>query len=63
MIHLEKKGNTLVKKIDSKGSDFLDIPRTLTFLNEDENEENFLDMPEKLKKKRKKLLEQVNVAY
>ena len=37
MIHLEKKGNTLVKKIDSKGSDFLDIPRTLTFLNEDEN--------------------------
>jgi DNA-damage-inducible protein D len=27
------------------------------------SEENFLDMPEKLKKKRKKLLEQVNVAY
>jgi len=27
------------------------------------SEENFLDVPEKLKKKRKKLLEQVNVAY
>ena len=37
MIHLEKKGNTLVKKIDSEGSSFLDIPRTLTFLMEDEN--------------------------
>ena len=37
MIHLEKKENTLVKKIDSEGSSFLDIPRTLTYLNEDEN--------------------------
>jgi hypothetical protein len=38
MIQLEKKRNTLVKKIDSEeGSSFLDIPRTLTFLNEDEN--------------------------
>ena len=38
MIQLEKKRNTLVKKIDSEeGSAFLDIPRTLTFLNEDEN--------------------------
>ncbi|MCX6742370.1 MAG: Bro-N domain-containing protein [Candidatus Pacearchaeota archaeon] len=27
------------------------------------SEENFLDVPEKLKKKRKKLLEQVNIAY
>ena len=38
MIQLEKKRNTLVKKIDSEeGSAFLDIPRTLTFLIEDEN--------------------------
>jgi hypothetical protein len=38
MIQLEKKRNTLVKKIDSEeGSSFLDIPRTLTFLIEDEN--------------------------
>ena len=37
MIHLEKKANTLVKKINSEGSSFLDIPRTLTFLIEDEN--------------------------
>lgn len=37
MVHLEKKGNTLVKKNDSEGSSFLDIPRTLTFLIEDEN--------------------------
>ena len=37
MIHLEKKRNTLVKKNDSEGSSFLDISRTLTFLNEDEN--------------------------
>ena len=38
MIQLEKKRNTLVKKIDSEeGSSFLDIPRTLTFLMEDEN--------------------------
>ena len=38
MTQLEKKRNTLVKKIDSEeGSSFLDIPRTLTFLNEDEN--------------------------
>ena len=38
MIQLEKKINTLVKKIDSEeGSSFLDIPRTLTFLIEDEN--------------------------
>ena len=35
MIQLEKKRNTLVKKIDSEeGSSFLDIPRTLTFLIE-----------------------------
>ena len=38
MIQLEKKRNTLVKKIDSEeGSSFLDIPRTLTFLIEYEN--------------------------
>ena len=38
MTQLEKKRNTLVKKIDSEeGSSFLDIPRTLTFLIEDEN--------------------------
>ena len=38
MIQLEKKRNTLVKKIDSEeGSAFLDIPRTLTFLIEDED--------------------------
>lgn len=37
MIHLEKNRNTLVKKNDSEASSFLDIPRTLTFLNEDEN--------------------------
>jgi hypothetical protein len=37
MIHLEKNRNTLVKKNDSEGSSFLNIPRTLTFLNEDEN--------------------------
>ena len=38
MIQLEKKRNTLVKKIDSEeGASFLDIPRTLTFLIEDEN--------------------------
>jgi hypothetical protein len=38
MIQLEKKRNTLVKKFDSEeGSSFLDIPRTLTFLIEDEN--------------------------
>ena len=38
MVQLEKKRNTLVKKIDSEeGSSFLDIPRTLTFLIEDEN--------------------------
>jgi hypothetical protein len=37
MIHLEKKGNTLVKKINSEGSSFLDIPRTLTFSIEGEN--------------------------
>jgi hypothetical protein len=37
MIHLEKNRNTLVKKNDSEGSSFLNIPRTLTFLIEDEN--------------------------
>jgi len=37
MIHLEKNRNTLVKKNNSEGSSFLDIPRTLTFLIEDEN--------------------------
>ena len=37
MIHLEKNRNTLVKKNDSEGSSFLNIPRTLTFLNEYEN--------------------------
>jgi hypothetical protein len=37
MIHLEKNRNTLVKKNNSEGSSFLDVPRTLTFLNEDEN--------------------------
>ena len=37
MIHLEKNRNTLVKKNNSDGSSFLDIPRTLTFLIEDEN--------------------------
>jgi len=37
MVHLEKNRNTLVKKNDSEGSSFLDIPRTLTFLIEDEN--------------------------
>lgn len=37
MIHLEKNRNTLVKKNNSDGSSFLDTPRTLTFLIEDEN--------------------------
>jgi hypothetical protein len=37
MIHLEKIGNKLVKKKNSEGNNFLNIPRTLTFLNEDEN--------------------------
>jgi hypothetical protein len=37
MIHLEKIGNKLVKKKNSEGNSFLNIPRTLTFLNEDEN--------------------------
>jgi hypothetical protein len=37
MVHLEKNKNTLVKKNGSEGSSFLDIPRTLTFLVEDEN--------------------------
>jgi hypothetical protein len=37
MVHLEKNKNTLVKKNNSEGSSFLDIPRTLTFLIEDEN--------------------------
>jgi hypothetical protein len=37
MVHLEKIGNKLVKKKNSEGNSFLNIPRTLTFLNEDEN--------------------------
>jgi len=37
MIHLEKNRNTLDKKNDSERSSFLNIPRTITFLNEDEN--------------------------
>jgi hypothetical protein len=36
MVYLEKKLNTLVKKNDSEGSSFLNVPRTLTFTIVDE---------------------------
>lgn len=36
MVYLEKKLNTLVKKNDSEGSSFLNVPRTLTFTIIDE---------------------------
>lgn len=31
MVYLEKKLNTLVKSVDTEGTSFLDVPRTLTF--------------------------------
>jgi hypothetical protein len=36
MVYLEKKLNTLVKKNNSEGSSFLNVPRTLTFTIVDE---------------------------